>query len=64
MAVYCFPYNRELARTEVDDPGFRLERLDSVSGDVTMEDGVVTIPRNGFAVLLYRRGEGPVTPPR
>lgn len=55
LAVLLTQSNRELARTEVDVPGFRLERLDSVSGDVTMEDGVVTIPRNGFAVLLYRR---------
>lgn len=56
LAVLLTQSNRELARTEVAAPGFQLERLDSVSGDVTMEDGVVTIPRNGFAVLLYRRG--------
>lgn len=56
LAVLLTQSNRELARTEVVAPGFQLERLDSVSGDVTMEDGVVTIPRNGFAVLLYRRG--------
>lgn len=56
LAVLLTQSNRELARTEVAAPGFHLERLDSVSGDVTMEDGVVTIPRNGFAVLLYRRG--------
>ncbi len=56
LAVLLTQSNRELARTEVVAPGFHLERLDSVSGDVTMEDGVVTIPRNGFAVLLYRRG--------
>lgn len=56
LAVLLTQSNRELARTEVVAPGFQLERLDSVSGDVTMEEGVVTIPRNGFAVLLYRRG--------
>lgn len=56
LAVLLTQSSRELARTEVAAPGFHLERLDSVSGDVTMEDGVVTIPRNGFAVLLYRRG--------
>lgn len=56
LAVLLTQSNRELARTEVAAPGFQLERLDSVSGDVTMEDGVVTIPRNGFAVLFYRRG--------
>ena len=56
LAVLLTQSNRELARTEVVAPGFQLERLDSVSGDVTMEDGVVTIPRNGFAVLFYRRG--------
>lgn len=56
LAVLLTQSTRELARTEVAAPGFQLERLDSVSGDVTMEDGVVTIPRNGFAVLLYRRG--------
>lgn len=56
LAVLLTQSSRELARTEVAAPGFQLERLDSVSGDVTMEDGVVTIPRNGFAVLFYRRG--------
>ena len=56
LAVLLTQSNRELARTEVVAPGFQLERLESVSGDVTMEEGVVTIPRNGFAVLLYRRG--------
>lgn len=56
LAVLLTQSNRELARTEVVAPGFQLERLDSVSGDVTMEEGVVTIPRNGFAVLLYRWG--------
>lgn len=56
LAVLLTQSNRDLARTEVVAPGFQLERLDSVSGDVTMEEGVVTIPRNGFAVLLYRRG--------
>ena len=56
LAVLLTQSNRELARTEAVAPGFQLERLDSVSGDVTMEEGVVTIPRNGFAVLLYRRG--------
>lgn len=56
LAVLLTQSSRELARTEVAAPGFHLERLDSVSGDVTMEDGVVTIPRNGFAVLFYRRG--------
>ena len=56
LAVLLTQSNRELARTEVVAPGFQLERLDSVSGDVTMEEGVVTSPRNGFAVLLYRRG--------
>lgn len=56
LAVLLTQSSRELARTEVAAPGFHLERLDSVSGDVTMEDGVITIPRNGFAVLLYRRG--------
>ncbi len=62
LAVLLTQGSRELLRTEVAAPGFHLKRLDSVSGDVTMENGVVAIPRNGFAVLLYRREE--VTPRR
>ncbi|WP_294483054.1 DUF6259 domain-containing protein [uncultured Victivallis sp.] len=60
LAVLLTQSNRELLRTEVAAPGFQLVRMDSVSGDVTMENGVVALPRNGFAVLLYRREE--VTP--
>ena len=62
LAVLLTQSSRELLRTEVAAPGFRLVRVDSVSGDVTMENGVVALPRNGFAVLLYRREE--VTPRR
>lgn len=58
LAVLLTQSNRDLARTEVAAPGFQLERLDSVSGDVTLENGVITIPRNGFAALLYRREGG------
>lgn len=54
LAVLLTQSSRELLRTEVAAPGFHLERLDSLSGDVTMENGVIAIPRNGFAVLLYR----------
>lgn len=55
LAILLTQSNRESQQTEVSVPNCRFVRMDSVSGNVTFENGTVTIPRHGFAVLLYRK---------
>lgn len=55
LAVMLTQSSRDVQETAVSVPGFEFIRLDSVSGDVSMRDGMVVIPRHGFAVLLYRK---------
>ena len=55
LGVLLTQSNRDVQKTEVSVPGFRFVRMDSVSGDVVFENTTVTIPRNGFALLVYRK---------
>ncbi len=55
LAVLVTQSNRDVQQTTVSVPGYKLVRMDSVSGDAAMTDGTLTIPRHCLAVLLYRR---------
>ena len=55
LGILLTQSNRDVQKTEVSVPGFRFVRMDSVSGDVVFENTTVTIPRNGFALLVYRK---------
>ena len=55
LGILLTQSNRDIQKTEVSVPGFRFVRMDSVSGDVVFENGTVTIPRDGFALLVYRK---------
>lgn len=55
LAMMLTQSSRDVQEATVSVPGFEFIRLDSVSGDVSMRDGMVVIPRHGFAIQLYRK---------
>ncbi len=55
LAILLTQSDRDVRKTVLSVPGFEFLRMDSVSGDVSMEGESVVLPKDALAVLLYRR---------